>query len=259
MNLTTSMKQAGIVPAASQTVRRILVATEGADKSGKTNFALSAPGPIGYINLDIGLEGVVEKFMGKKQIFVKHCPVPPITELNNQVNQKKYLQIWHEVKKAHDAFRGEAGIRTIVWDTGTDAWELVRLAEFGQLAPGADIKRAYQPLNMLFKALIREMYEGDKNFVMIHKLKERYVAGKNNKGELVESWDGGYKRAGFKETGYLIQVNVEHFRDEEGFGVRIKDSRQNPWTSGMTFRDDEADFAHVASAILDGTRLEDWL
>ena len=42
---------------------RLVVRVGGLEKEGKTHFALTAPGPIGAIDMDRGMEGVVEKFL----------------------------------------------------------------------------------------------------------------------------------------------------------------------------------------------------
>jgi hypothetical protein len=56
---------------------RLLMAIDGPQKGGKTHFALTAPGPIGILNIDNGLEGVVEKFYDKgKTIGVKKVTLP---------------------------------------------------------------------------------------------------------------------------------------------------------------------------------------
>ena len=46
----------------------------GAPKVGKSHFALTAPGPIIYFSLEPGLEGVVEKFMETKEVFIAGTP-----------------------------------------------------------------------------------------------------------------------------------------------------------------------------------------
>ena len=50
--------------------RRMVVALDGLEKMGKTSWALTAPGPIALQNLDIGAEGVIQKFQSEKQIWL---------------------------------------------------------------------------------------------------------------------------------------------------------------------------------------------
>jgi hypothetical protein len=53
----------------SQPKPRLILSIEGLDKSGKSNLAFTAPGPLGYLEFDIGAEGVVEKFQDDKVIL----------------------------------------------------------------------------------------------------------------------------------------------------------------------------------------------
>src|SRR5258708_17972913 len=52
------------------TIYRLIVALDGLEKQGKTNFALTMPGPIAYQSFDIRLEGVIEKFQTQKMIYL---------------------------------------------------------------------------------------------------------------------------------------------------------------------------------------------
>ena len=82
--------------------RTIVVA--GREKQGKTNFALTAPDPIAHFNLDVGLEGVIEKFRTTKVIYTHDYPyrsemgnstmaiAQPIWEKFKQL--EVYLLIW---------------------------------------------------------------------------------------------------------------------------------------------------------------------
>ena len=50
--------------------RRLVMRISAHEKDGKTHFGLTAPPPIGVMNIDRGLEGVVEKFAKVKEIHV---------------------------------------------------------------------------------------------------------------------------------------------------------------------------------------------
>src|SRR5882672_1031716 len=54
------------VRATAEPPKRLVMSVDSLPKEGKTNFSLTAPGPIASHNLDFGLEGVVEKFPNKE-------------------------------------------------------------------------------------------------------------------------------------------------------------------------------------------------
>lgn len=238
--------------AASSRRRRLIIGSQGLDKTGKTEFIFSAPGPIVGVNLDIGMEGVAEKWVKKKKIWVYNFNVPPIS------SQKSFIDIFNRTRGAFESAITNKDARTVFVDTATEWWELARLAEFGQLAPAVDIKRAYGPLNQLFRGLIRMAYDTDKNLILTHKLKEQWATITEN-GKPKDSWDGSsYKRAGFGESGYLIQVNIEHFHRDGQFGMKVINCRQNMNIAGMEFGQDGCSFTDLATSVFDDTTAKDW-
>ena len=131
---------------------------------------------------DIGMEGVAEKWVKKKKIWVYNFNVPPIS------SQKSFIDIFNRTRGAFESAITNKDARTVFVDTATEWWELARLAEFGQLAPAVDIKRAYGPLNQLFRGLIRMAYDTDKNLILTHKLKEQWATITEN-GKPKDSWN----------------------------------------------------------------------
>ena len=60
MTTLKTLEQAGWTKAAA-VPRRLVCSIEGLDKTGKSHLAMSAPGPIVYVDLDVGTEGVIQK------------------------------------------------------------------------------------------------------------------------------------------------------------------------------------------------------
>lgn len=237
---------------------RLLLGTQGLEKRGKTHFAYTAPGPIASISMDVGGEGMAEKFSGKVMEFVQHIPVPVIGSKTS--NHKLYIDAWIRSKAAYEKAVQHPKVRTVVLDTGSDLWELMRLAEFGQLNKTGDRRQNYLVLNQMYRSLVRIAYETDKNLIVIHKVKKQYVSKTNDKGQLVSDWNGEYERAGFGESGYLIQANLEHFRDQDTgeFGIRILDCRQDPWLAGLTLTGPDCTFSGLAQMVFPDSKPEDW-
>ena len=68
----SKLKSMGFNTAPDKPKPRLVMAIEGREGSGKTELALSAPGPMGYQSIDIGTEGVIEKWVrAGKEIYLK--------------------------------------------------------------------------------------------------------------------------------------------------------------------------------------------
>ena len=140
-------------------------------------------------------------------------------------------------------------MRSIVWDTATEVWELIRLARFGKLAQVLPVQ--YGPVNAEMRGLIRTAYDSNKNFVMLHKMKAEYINDRRT---------GKYERAGFGDSEYLVQVNLRTTYDpeERTFGIEILNCRQNMTLCNQAFAGDLCSFPMLAIQIIEGTALEDW-
>ena len=227
--------------------RRILWSAEGQEKEGKTHLALTMPGPIAVLNLDSGLEGVVEKFAGK-QITVCNIPLPtPVgnkSDIQSQAQdtQAKFLKNYQMALESPD-------IRSIIVDTGSELWDIYQLALFGKLAQNN--KFFYGAINAAFTEVLRRPMEYTKNVCFIHKTKPVYIG---------DSKTGEFERAGFKNAGYVMQSLVRCYRDtnDKSFHAEVLNSRHNPDLMGMDFEGDMNTFAVMASLMVSDTTPDDW-
>lgn len=233
--------------------RRAIVSVEALPKHGKTEFILSAPGPIALVNLDEGLEGVVEKWENKKEIQVADFGYRDAT------NQKEWIEVLEKVKTSIISTVTDPKIKTIGIDTGTELWELMRMARFGKVsAPGQNISYWYAPVNAEFRDLFTKVRNSDKNLIITHRLGDEYMNDKKT---------GAYERKGFKEIGYMVQVNVRLSRRvvraangniERAFQFEVLDCRQNPDIAGEIVEEPMCDFPTLASMIFPDTNPGDW-
>jgi len=239
------MKKKGFISAKEREVQpRIVLSIEGLEKQGKTHFALTSPGPIAMFSTDIGEEGVVSKF-GDKDIWIMSI---------DRVNEDSAEQAPKEYARFHEAYismlRGN-DVRTIILDTATEIWEILRMARFGRLTQVMPYQ--YGPVNAEYRALIREAYNYNKNLILIHKMKPQYVNDKRT---------SEYERAGFGDTGFLTQVNIQVYRysPEDGgeFVVYVKDCRQNPDLAGEEFAGPMCTFPFLASMVLPNMDPTNW-
>lgn len=223
--------------------RRLIVSLSGREKTGKTHFALTAPGPIVFFNVDIGTEGVVGKFQEgfagnlPKQVLIYEVRVP------RESTKDVYVPMWSDLKiRIHKAYALRAG--TVVWDTATEAYELARLAHFGKLSQV--MAHNYVEVNNEWRELLRVAYDSTVNTVFVHKMKPKWV---NN----VRTSD--YEPSGFSEMDYLSQVNIITYREDRGggpeFSALIKDCRQNPNISGQVLRGPVCNFEFLLGLVHD--------
>jgi hypothetical protein len=228
---------------------RLIMSLSGRVKRGKTHFALTAPGPLAVQSLDMGLDGVVQKFQDEKIINVATYPgvtAKELKTLNDDEVIKRYVEVWEQFRADYEWALANA--RSIVWDTGTEAWELLRLARLGRL--GQVKPHHYTLPNMEFRELIRLAESSSANLILLHRMKKEYV---NN--EATGKWD----RAGFSDVGSWVHLLARAERHDDGFHIEVEDCRQNPELRGLDLPQHMAHFAALAQLVFPDSRPEDWL
>ncbi len=235
--------------------RRLIMSLDGKEKSGKSDFALrDTPAPIAVINTDVGLEGVIQKFQDDKEIYRSdHILNFPLGGAPEKIAAMANV-VWAKAKKDYFGALENSEIRTLVVDTATELWELLRLARFGKLTQV--MPHHYGPVNAEFRNLIDRAYDYDTNVILIHKLKKEYIQGKDGKGSPTGKWE----RAGFGDTGYRVQINARTWREKEDgeFHLLIEDCRQNPDLFNEDFTAPMNSFTFLASVVFPDTAPEDW-
>ena len=247
-----NLAAAGFQKMSAGVKKRLIVSVQGQEKSGKTHFSLTAPGPIAYFGMDIGEEGVVDKFLDSgKEIYSADAQikVPNTIVMTKGGPTLDAEKAWEKMKVALVTALSNGGVRTVVVDTATEMWELIRLARFGKLTQVMPMQ--YGPVNAEMRGLLRAAFESDKNVILIHKVKAEYVNDKRT---------GRMERAGFSDTGYIVQVNLRTYYDGEAgeFGVEVINARQNMRLCGDLYDGDICTFPMIATMVLEDTSLEDW-
>jgi len=179
--------EAGFQNSLPKAPQRAITKIAGLDKSGKSHLSLTAEGPIVYHSIDIGTEGVVEKFQNQgKQVLVK--------EITYKKGEPKsvYLDMWNTFK-ADFALGLTLNKGMVVVDTWTEVYELARLAHFGKLEQVQ--AHHYGPVYAELRGLIRDIYDTHMSAALLTKMAPDY-----NTKELVEK--------GFSDTDFLVQMNL---------------------------------------------------
>lgn len=234
---------------------RLIMSVEGHEKRGKTHFACTAPGPTAYFNLDVGSEGVIEKFGDKIIPYPMYLPISADT---TEDLKKEAREIWDNFTKAYNRVQQMKYIRTVIVDTASELWELVRIAWYGKTTQVMPYQ--YTPLNAEFKKLVNSALTGDKNVIFLHRLKPVYINDKRTKE---------YERAGWGEMGYKVQVSckvgrTDAYEDDDGkevpvsFHANVRECRQKPEMNGQWFEGDMCNFPMVAAMIMPDIDPEYW-
>lgn len=247
--MTTILKNLGFEQADRTIYPRLVMSLKAMEGEGKTHFGLSAPGDIAMLNMDLGLEGVIQKFPDKK-IDICHITLP---EDKNDIDWASVKGEWDKFLKAYRGAFQIPTVRTVLVDTATEAYELIRLARFGQLSQV--MPYMYGPVNAEFRSLIRMALKSPiKNLIMIHRMRSVYINDKRTK-----DWE----RAGFTGAGYDFQVEGHLWKelvedDEPVFHITITKCRINPSIEGVDYSGPMCSFPFIACEAMPGTKVSDW-
>jgi hypothetical protein len=250
----TDIKVPGWGEAKEQTKRkRLIIASGGEEREGKTQFGFTAPGPIACFPFDNNTPELIQKWLKMKKILIPNESL----DYTEATAMQEWKPIWDRFEALWKDAVNSPSIRTIMCDTGTEAYELCRLAEFGKLAEVMPTN--YARVNAKFKRLIDMTYTTDKNIIFIHQLKDVY---KNN------NRTGERQLSGYGLIGYKVQINLRHWRllenrDEvvgtEGFGISIVNCTQNETLAGTFLEEPSNTWQDLGQLVYPGTKYEDWL
>ena len=251
----TKRANGNFVKADQDAALRLIGASYGEQKVGKTSFWLSAPGPIYVQSFDYGLEGVIQKFQREKDIYVREYDWAP----GQLEDQDDWETLRTEARSIRDTFLADFEIalkngRTIVWDKETEVWELFRYAEFG--GP-SDAPKDYPKLNQRYRYHLRRPYERGLNFGLIQGLKDKWVSKADKRtGEMKPHFTGDRVRSGFGEIGPLVQIDMWHTRERGKFYINVGGCRQNAELQDQTF--EGLSFPEIAQLVFPDSSFKDW-
>ncbi len=236
-------------PERVRTRRRLMLGTEGDTNTGKTEFAVSAPGPGIVLCLDRGFDSMLDN------------PAPPETRrsdfayrvipviLATQANQPAYVECW---KHFYDEFKkaiNHPDARTVVIDGDSDSWELQRLAEHGRLS-GVWPQTKFADVKAARRVMIARAWDSGKNIIATNKLKDEWKAVLDANGNPVLDKTGEEKRAmtgrrerqGFPDQSYLWHVQIRHLYQPPTYNAKLKAMLPGQW--GLRILKCKADTQH---------------
>lgn len=283
--------------------KRLVIAVDGLDKQGKTHFALSAPKPLVYLDFDIGKEGPLEKAPGYEKVIAAKPfgfrQTEVTWEYDKEDEQTKALMkiAEPELVRFRETYlsslrkpvmkigKREIMARSVVVDTSSETWELIRFCEFGKLTKV--MPHHYTQVNSLMRDLVRAAFDSNVNVIWLHKLKAEWKDNSEGKGRKT----GVLERAGFDGMAYLVQANLMALRvpsnqvntsivkwksgeglfevpidprdtsegsNDLGFRLVVGNSRHDPSMEGMIFQNDQIHFPSIAQMMMPSTTAADW-
>ena len=203
---------------------RLIWAGYGEVGSGKTHFALSAPGPIVVQSFDRGLEGVVEPFVaaGKDIRTVEYDWFPQQEDVDTKDPelQKRAKEVMEQFTTDFEYAVKHA--RTVVWDRETDVFEVLRYAEFG--SPN-DAPKNYAKLYQRYRRLVAIAKASDANFGCTQGVKAVWDSRTSPQGKRQPFKTDRRERTGCDELEALVHIDLRHRREDGHFYIDVGKSR----------------------------------
>jgi len=216
MTTLKTLEQAGWTKAAA-VPRRLVCSIEGLDKTGKSHLAMSAPGPIVYVDLDVGTEGVIQKCQQDYLIYKVEQPkrLGSSSELMD-----KFKDVWSDVQ-TQVASALSIGSGTLVIDTFTEVYDICRLAHFGKMAQVQP--HQYSVCYADMREIIRLANASKMNVILLHRMGADF-----NTGELVFQ--------GWKQVPSEVQAVLRTQRSDTDsgpvFSAEVRTCRHKPEMMG---------------------------
>lgn len=245
---------------------KLRINSEGLDRSGKTNFALSAPGPIGVLALDRNtLEMTIKAQQLGKEIYVADFCDPSLSNplhkyaipareeggkpiAKEKIADKKfYEERWDAISDAYYSLIKEPSIKTIIIDTASQAWEDIRLSRFGKLK--GIIQRDYGDVNDEMRRLL---LSPKCHLIVTHRLKKMYKDS---------NWDGkSYESVGYNGAAFDLQITMRHesslitdpedkSRKKAQFRATVMNCSQDGSLMGLELSDEDCTFGMLAQMV----------
>lgn len=241
----------------------MILSIEGDFGTGKTELALTAPGPIAFFKLDLNADFTLAQWATRKKIYKTEIAIPKPDDPNAQ---DLAVAAWKQFQSDYARALASSDIRTVVWDTATEVWELCRLAVFGKLSNVPP--HFYIQANNGFRSLIKAAYDSNTNLVMVHRLKDQWENYQAQDGREKAKKTGRKERAGFGDLGFACQVMVQTYFDNEDkdspFCLKVLKCTQNPLLTGRIYGEIPGMrmnvFPVLAADVFPGTDFEkDWV
>jgi len=190
----------------------------GQTGTGKDSFCLTAPRPIVWFESE--KDGIyrARKGVGTDGVFRIDISTPPDSGAGHEKEDENWKRACHKVFdnmiKAYDQVMKDPNIKTVVIDTETALWDLVRAAQFGRLFQIMQLQFAH--VNPMMEQFYSKARLAGKNLIMVQQAEYMWVTKTNALGEAVLDKRGEKQREqsddlegkGWKNTGYRSDIVI---------------------------------------------------
>lgn len=254
--MAVSIKNVAFKRAEFSSPTKLDLIVEALDGAGKTFFGLTGPGPIALHNFDDGLDRAVQGFpkdrLEKLELysfdydFARTLKLPGADASKGLIEQS--ADVWAEF--VVNARASVEKCRTNVIDTGSAAWELLRLARHGKLTSILPVQ--YTAVNLEFKELLQALHRSPANNIWLHRLKASYDATDKKIPNV-------YERQGFTDMAYEVDAVLRLSYDEmDGLRLRFGKCANRALTGTVITGQDKISFPQIATMIYPETDTKKW-
>ena len=173
----------------------LILAIWGRDKAGKTHFALTAPPPIFYHDMNFGIHRVLKgkdrhgkKKFGKKELYVKRYK-PISLEVDASTADYYLMDFFQAMGSVVEDTSIKRG--TVVLDTGNELWTWIQKSKLDEVRARRtkDGKSIYpfdygEP-NLYFTQIINMIKSSGLNLIIVNSAKQLY----DGSGNALNQWD----------------------------------------------------------------------
>jgi len=177
------------------------------------------------MSFDVGARFVIDKHFSDKEITLKEYSLPIVESTNEPVTGVE--KVWKDIQKDFDTACESGKFKTIVIDTGTALWEIVRYAYKEETSKMKLPPLGYVEPNARFLALFQKARAVGINFVITNHMKDEYA---NNQPTGEKVLDGFKRTAGYADI-CLSMTRVGEKKDTK-FVATIDDCRFDPFLTG---------------------------
>lgn len=183
----------------------LFVDISGEEKTGKSTLAMSARPVISIIDMNDGLDGVVQKVVkrvGPGKIKIARHQLPQHASEDDM--RKEARETWARMLADVKAAALQPG--SILFDSGTELYKLARYAEMGGLKSTSKKGRLdFEMVNTRMRGLFHLFHAHKANFIITHQVKEEWITKKVDGVEKSRT-TGRLVNNGWEDTGYDIQI-----------------------------------------------------
>lgn len=219
-------------------VPNIITSISGYPKSGKTHLSMSWPEPIKIYSFDLGADFIRAKFPDK-HIDIHNFDLPII---DSDPPDPYAEAIWDEFKSEYKKDVEGGTYKTVILDTATAVWEIVRHAITEEKNRKKLLEVEYALPNIKMYGLFARPRVTGVNLITIQYLRDKYVKGENS--GIVEM-DGWKRTEG--QADLVLWITRATVADKSVMRTTIKDNRFDRDLNGKTF--DDTNFSELLAIL----------